>query len=201
MQDLTDGKMCWWTNQTNNKPQNEGICSFLLCAMAASLRMWLQILLGEYYVCFLSIPPLIAASSSPSQSSLLTPHDCHKIEFQQYSASPMEEPKQIPTVTKNCNLFPLSFSTSSHYHSLSTLTCSHLADALIQSDLLWVQGHSPPEASRAKCLAQGHNVISHSQVSNRQPSNNQPDSLTAQPSESLNPPLFLHLFSLRWLSG
>ena len=34
----------------------------------------------------------------------------------------------------------------------------HLADALIQSDLQKVQGN-PPEASRVKCLAQGHNVI------------------------------------------
>ena len=33
----------------------------------------------------------------------------------------------------------------------------HLADALIQSDLQCVQGHSP-EASRVKCLAQEHNV-------------------------------------------
>ena len=36
-----------------------------------------------------------------------------------------------------------------------------LADVdLIQSDLQEVQGHSP-EASRVKCLAQGHNVIWH----------------------------------------
>ena len=50
--------------------------------------------------------------------------------------------------------------------TLSIFTFSHLADAVIQSDL---QGHSP-EASRVKCLAQGHNVIIHSWESNRQPS-------------------------------
>ena len=38
-----------------------------------------------------------------------------------------------------------------------TFKCSHLADVLIQSDLQYVQGHSP-EVSRVKCLAQGHNV-------------------------------------------
>ena len=57
----------------------------------------------------------------------------------------------------------------------------HLADTLIQSDLQWVQGHSP-EASRVKCLAQGHNVIG--RESSRQPSDYWPDSLTAQPPES-----------------
>ena len=40
------------------------------------------------------------------------------------------------------------------------LAFSHLADALVQSDLESVQGHSPV-ASRVKCLVQGHNVIWH----------------------------------------
>ena len=39
----------------------------------------------------------------------------------------------------------------------------------------------PPEASRVKCLAQGHNIILHGGESNRQPSDSYPDSLSAQP--------------------
>ena len=39
-----------------------------------------------------------------------------------------------------------------------TFTFSHLADAIIQSDLQEVQGHFP-KASRVKCLDQGNNVI------------------------------------------
>ena len=39
------------------------------------------------------------------------------------------------------------------------------------------------EASRVKCLAQGHSVILHGRESNRQPSDEQPDSLTARPSD------------------
>ena len=46
---------------------------------------------------------------------------------------------------------------------------SHLADALIQSDLQKVQGHFP-EASWVKCLAQGHNVIWHVRESYWEPS-------------------------------
>ena len=38
---------------------------------------------------------------------------------------------------------------------------SYLVDALIQSDLQYVQGHSPEEI-RVKYLAQGHNIIWHS---------------------------------------
>ena len=40
-----------------------------------------------------------------------------------------------------------------------TFTFSHLADALIQSDLQYRD--IPSKASRVKCLAQGHNIIWH----------------------------------------
>ena len=43
-----------------------------------------------------------------------------------------------------------------------------------------------PEASRVKCLAQGHNVIWRSRELIRQPSDYQPDSLTTQPPDSLD---------------
>ena len=62
---------------------------------------------------------------------------------------------------------------------------SHVHDALIESDLHYVQGHSL-EASKVKCLAQEHKIIWHLNESNRQPSSDEyPDSLTAQPSDSL----------------
>ena len=44
----------------------------------------------------------------------------------------------------------------------------------------------PPEASRVKCLAQGHNVIWLGQESNWRPSDYQPDSFTVQPPDSLH---------------
>ena len=60
-----------------------------------------------------------------------------------------------------------------HYsHSLKTFitfTFSQFADDLIQRDLQKVQGHSA-EASRVKCLAQGHNVKMPNREMNRQPS-------------------------------
>ena len=49
-----------------------------------------------------------------------------------------------------------------------TFTFSHLADALIQSDLQYRD--ILPEARRVKCLAQRHNVILHAHESNQQPS-------------------------------
>ena len=54
-------------------------------------------------------------------------------------------------------------------HTRTHITFDHLADAVIHSDLQEVQGHSL-EASRVKCLAQEHNVVSHGWESNRQPS-------------------------------
>ena len=61
-----------------------------------------------------------------------------------------------------------------------TFTFTHLADALIQSDLQKVQGHSP-YARTVKFLAQEHIVIWHGRESNQQPSDYQPDSLTQPP--------------------
>ena len=49
-----------------------------------------------------------------------------------------------------------------------TFTFNHLADALIQSDLEYRD--ILPEASRAKCLAQGHNIVCIDRESNWQPS-------------------------------
>ena len=52
-----------------------------------------------------------------------------------------------------------------NYILRGTFTFSHLADALIQR--LTVSTGTFP---RGKCLAQGHNVISHGQESDRKPS-------------------------------
>ena len=62
--------------------------------------------------------------------------------------------------------------------NMITFTFSNLADARVTYSKY---RDMPPEASRVKCLAQGHNVSWHDRELNWQPSDYLPDSLTAQP--------------------